>query len=620
MNISGSRPHKPQICVIGNSRFSQLLHSVIPEFEPLASISIVDDVFNDAVQAARDLIEQQQVDVVLSAGANAFYLQDTLPIPVVGLRVTSADLIQAVLTARRVSKRILLITYERQKTNLDVLKVCEDVQITHRTYGTAEEIKEIFHQYRGEGHGVVVGSSYACDLADQWHMESVLMYSRESCRHLLHKAIRVVGEHRASLKQRALVQHVLDRVSYPMVFTNLQGQALAWNAAATGQLPGFATRSRLSGILARGLLDAPPFKAERLQLGNHAFVLDKEAFAVGEERAGYAYSFRRDHLAEHQQQGDHRPMIYRSERMREMVQLLSAYGETRGTVLLCGETGTGKELAARSIHATSPHASGPFVVVNCSAIPSELFESELFGYAEGAFTGARSGGSPGLLASANRGSFVLDEVNGLPLMQQAKLLRVLQESEVTPVGARRPVALNVRFIAACNTDLEAEVRAGRFREDLYYRLSTFTIRLPPLRERLEDIQVLTDYMIRQAAQRHDAAGLDVDLLVTGLQEVFQRYHWPGNVRQLENIVERLVASYRMYHSSQGLLDALVRIAPELFGPGGEQLARGGHLRLVEHEEIDRALKRFGGHRERTAEYLGISQTTLWRRMRQRDEE
>lgn len=612
MTLIEQRQTKPQLCVIGNSKLSQMLHSLIPEFQAIASISIVDNIFTDAVNAARELIEQQQVDAILSAGANAFYLQDTLPVPVVGLQVTTVDLIQAVWTASHISKHILLISYERQETDLDILKIFEGVQIIHRTYGTAEEIKGIFHEYRGDGAEVVVGSSYACDLADRWHMNSVMIYSRESCRRLLHEAIRVVKEHRNTIRQQALVQHVLDQVSHPMIFADQQGDILASNAAAN-QLPGLGARRRLRGVLERHLLEAPPFQAEQLQLEGRGFVLDKEPVEVHGERVGYVYHFRRDRLAE--SRTDQRQMIYRSKRMHEVAQLLSAYGETRGAVLLCGETGTGKELAARSIHASSSRVGGPFVAVNCSAIPEDLFESELFGYAEGAFTGARRGGRSGLLESANSGTFFLDEINSLPLMQQAKLLRVLEDGEITPVGARRAIALDVRFVAAANADLESEIRAGRFREDLYYRLSTFVVRMPPLRERVEDIPLLAASMTRRACERYEVAGFDVHQLISGLQDTFQRYAWPGNVRQLENVIERLVASFRIYRSSAALLDALDRIVPELFESNRDQPSATGQLQLMESEEIDRALKRFGGNRERTAEYLGISQTTLWRRLK-----
>ena len=615
MDFANASQNKPRICLIGNSQLSQIVHSLIGEFEAVARISIIDNVFNDAVRAARDLIEQQQVDIFVSAGANAFYLHDTLPVPVLGLRVSSADLIQAVMTARRISRRILLITYERQKTHLDVLKVFEDVEITHRTYATAEEVKEVFHQHRGDGHGVVIGSSYACDLAEQWGLDSVLIYSRESCRNLLRKAIRLAGQHKRMREQQALAQHVLDQMSHPMVFTNLEGKPVAWNAAALTQLPKFARRQKLDGLLDRRILEAPRFHSERLMLEDRLCALDKEVFDVSGERVGHVYNFHFSPVAE-PQDDDSRRLIFLSARMAEVNELLTVYGATAGTVLLHGETGTGKELAARSIHNASINAKGPFVVVNCSAIPSDLFESELFGYADGAFTGARNGGRSGLLESADGGSFFLDEINSLPLVHQAKLLRVLQEKEVTPVGSRQAIALDVKFIAACNVDLMAEVRAGRFREDLYYRISTFTIRIPPLRERPDDIPALTIHMLRREAQRY-GTDLDVEAMAERIAEPFRRYTWPGNVRQLENVIERLVVSHRLYRSDRAIAAALPRIVPELFDASPAVHPEEGQLRIIENEEIERALGMFGGNRSQVAEYLGISQTTLWRRLKRR---
>lgn len=614
MDFANVTPSKPRICLIGNSKLSQIVHTLIGEFEAVARITIIDNIFNDAVRAARELIEQQQVDLFVSAGANAFYLQDTLSVPVLGLRVSSADLIQAVQTARRISRRILLLTYERQKTNLDVLKVFDDIEVTHRTYTTADEVKEVFHQCREDGYGVVVGSSYTCDLADQWDMASVLIYSRESCRNLLRKAIRVAGQHKRQRQQAALVQYALDRIPHPVVFTNLDGSAVAWNAAAVAQIPRFAKRRWLNGLLDRKILDAPSFRSERLLIEGRLCALDKESFEFGGETIGHVYGFQWSPVAE--SQDDRRRLVFRSERMAEVHNLLVVYGATAGTVLLHGETGTGKELAARCVHASGENAEGPFVAVNCSAIPVDLFESELFGYADGAFTSAKSGGRSGLLETANHGSFFLDEINSLPLAQQAKLLRVLQEKEVTPVGSRQAIALDIKFIAACNVDLAEEMRAGRFREDLFYRLSTFSIRIPPLRERPEDIAALTTHMVQREVQRYGVE-VDLEVLLDGVASSFHRYHWPGNVRQLENIVERLVVSHRMYRNSGAVVDALPRIAPELFAVARLDRECEGHLQMVEQEEIDRALQMFGGNRSRAADFLGISQTTLWRRIKRR---
>ena len=193
---------------------------------------------------------------------------------------------------------------------------------------------------------------------------------------------------------------------------------------------------------------------------------------------------------------------------------------------------------------------------------------------------------------------------------------MLQEKEVTPVGSRQAIALDIKFIAACNVDLADEMRAGRFREDLYYRISTFAIRIPPLRERPEDIAALTAYMVRREVQRYGAE-VDVNALVEGVVPAFRRYHWPGNVRQLENIVERLIVSQRLYRSSEAIVEALPDIAPELFAVTRLERESEGHLRTVEQEEIHRALTMFSGNRSRAADFLGISQTTLRRRLKRR---
>ncbi|MDG9930419.1 MULTISPECIES: sigma 54-interacting transcriptional regulator [unclassified Pseudomonas] len=611
MEFANAELNRVRVCLIGNSKLSQLVHSLIPEFEAHASITIIDNIFNDAVRAARDLIERQAVDVCISAGANAFYLQDTLPIPVLALKVEQTDLIQAVLTARRISSKILLLTYERQETNVELLSLFEGIELSHRTYSTAEHAKEIFHNLRNQGFGVVIGSSYACDLAEHWGLESVLLYSRESCRNLIRKAIRHAGEHKRERQQRALGQFLLEQSANPQVLTNRDGGIVAWNAGASVLIPSIGRRRRLDGLLDAKVLESDNLSAEGLLVGERLCSLSKQPFEVDSERVGYLYHFVPSPVA--LDQGDERRLVFQSSRMAEVQNQLLVYGATPGTVLLRGETGTGKELAARQVHQASANADGPFVAINCAAIPAELFESELFGYAEGAFTSAKSGGRSGLLESANNGTFFMDEINSLPLPQQAKLLRVLQEREVTPVGSKRSISLNIKFVAACNVDLMEEVRAGRFREDLYYRLSTFAVHIPPLRERPEDIPVLASYLMRRESQRY---GIEVDpeMLTKGVAPLFRGYHWPGNVRQLENLIERLIVSRKLYGSVEALLEALPRVMPELFAPLGES-EEGGHLHQIEQEEIVKAMQLFGGNKSSAAEYLGISQTTLWRRLK-----
>lgn len=611
MEFANAELDRVRVCLIGNSKLSRLVHSLIPEFEALASITIIDNIFNDAVRAARDLIERQAVDVFISAGANAFYLKDTLPIPVLGLKVEQADLIQAVLTARRISSRILLLTYERQETNVEMLGLFDDFELSHHTYSTAEHAKELFHNLRDQGFGVVIGSSYACDLAEQWGLDSVLLYSRESCRNLIRKAIRHAGAAKRQQQQRALVQFLLEQSTNAQILTNREGAIVAWNTGASSLVPSIARRRWLDGLVDARVLEADSISAEGLLLGERLCSLSKQPFEVEGERVGFLYHLVPSPVA--LEKGDNRRLVYHSSRMADVQNQLLIYGATPSTVLIRGETGTGKELAARQVHEVSAHADGPFVAINCGAIPAELFESELFGYAEGAFTSAKSGGKSGLLESANGGTFFMDEINSLPLAQQAKLLRVLQEREVSPVGSRRSIPLDIKFVAAANVDLMEEVRAGRFREDLYYRISTFQVHIPPLRERQEDIPVLTEFLMRNESLRY---GIEVaiDELVKGVTPIFRRYRWPGNVRELENYVERLVVSLKLYGNWEVLVEALPRILPELYEqPPAEP--RGGHLHNIEQEEIVKALQMFGGNKGQAAEYLGISQTTLWRRLK-----
>jgi formate hydrogenlyase transcriptional activator len=226
----------------------------------------------------------------------------------------------------------------------------------------------------------------------------------------------------------------------------------------------------------------------------------------------------------------------RSEAYRKVLTQIELVAPADTTVLLVGETGTGKELVARAIHEMSRRRGHPFVAVNCAAIPESLIESELFGYEKGAFTGALTR-KPGKFEMADRGTMLLDEVGDLPAQAQAKLLRVLQEREVQRVGATRPVPINVRLIAATNRDLEACIESGQFRPDLFYRLSVFPIQLPPLRERREDIPVLASHFADVfARQQHKVVP---DLSAGALGQLVD-YDWPGNIRELQNVIERAV--------------------------------------------------------------------------------
>jgi DNA-binding NtrC family response regulator len=299
-----------------------------------------------------------------------------------------------------------------------------------------------------------------------------------------------------------------------------------------------------------------------------------------------------------------------SPRMIEVYKEIALVAHSRSTVLITGESGVGKELVARAIHLNSPRANGPFVAINCGAITETLLESELFGHVRGSFTGAVSD-KRGLFEEANRGTILLDEIGETSLGLQVKLLRVLQESEVRRVGSTKPTRVDVRVLASTNRDLELEVKQGRFREDLFYRLSVVTLRVPPLRERREDIPLLASHALRRARD----AGAKASIILEEALKLLERYDWPGNVRELENTIEHAALYARGAVITPEDLPDRIRPTGSAAEPG--PITNALYQDLPSLDELERryllhVLQAVGGSRTRAAEVLGIDRRTLYR--------
>ena len=315
-----------------------------------------------------------------------------------------------------------------------------------------------------------------------------------------------------------------------------------------------------------------------------------------------------------------------SSHMHALRSMITVYAKSPAPVLIEGETGTGKELVAQAIHRESVRGVGgdrPFVAVNCGAIAESLLESELFGYEEGAFTGSRRGGHAGLFEAAHRGTLFLDEIGEMPLPLQTRLLRVLEEKEVVRVGGTRPIAIDVRIISATHCQCDALVKQGRFRADLYYRLSTLRMNLPALRERPEDIVPLAEWFLKNAlAEIGSQASANMHAELLACAPLLQAWHWPGNVRELRNLMQR-VALFLAVEPLQALTPAfLIKIAPELSNTPSTQAPAEEVTKAAVYQDfavtdqtITQVLARFQGNRAAAADYLGISRTTLWRRLK-----
>jgi transcriptional regulator with PAS, ATPase and Fis domain len=309
-----------------------------------------------------------------------------------------------------------------------------------------------------------------------------------------------------------------------------------------------------------------------------------------------------------------------SEKIMAVKNLAMRVAKSEVTVLITGESGTGKELFAHAIHAASKRQLGPFIRLNCAAIPESLLESELFGYEEGAFTGAVRKGKKGKFELANHGTILLDEIGDMPLVLQAKLLRVLQEKEIERIGGSRPISVDVRVISSTNQDLQALVREGKFREDLYYRLNVVSIHIPPLRDRIEDVPEIARDLLDKLVE---STGVKVGKVDPEVWTVLQRYTWPGNVRELRNVLERalLLMDGDQLTKEHIQLSLTKRTAVSQDDPASdlnpvenEVIPLRETVRMAEREAIIKALKQAKGDKRKAAQLLDISRSSLYQKI------
>lgn len=631
-------------CPEQQSRLAALVSGVIAHYADQTHIQVLDTSVHEALQVARELEQRGEVDVFICAGATAAYLRRHLTQPVLSMRIGGADLLRALGQARTQSSQVAVLSYNRINTDLQAMSALFTVKVHQASYTTLEEARLAVEHAAGLGCRSIIGSSTVVELAEQAGLHGVLSLSTDTVRKALEEALGILHSQRIEIAKRQHLNAVLQHIPAGVAAVDNHGivQSLNPALAVLLDLPASAALGRsLQELcpeldLEQALRDGTGEENRVIRLGAHSVVSNLLPILENGQRTGMVLTCQDTSAVQRADQrirSSRRPGAftakYRLEQIsgnslanREMLRLAERFAMTDSTVLITGESGTGKELLAQGIHNASRRPNGPFVAINCAAFPETLLESELFGYEEGAFSGSRKGGKPGLFEAAHRGTLFLDEVGDMPVPLQTRLLRVLQEREVLRLGGTEPISIDVRIVAATHQDLPEAIKAGRFRTDLYYRLNILRLQIMPLRERPEDIAMIARGIVQRLlinGQPQGAGELPALLL-----PYLTAYPWPGNVRELENILERALLSARDL-TRHGAIDEarLARLIPELFEHRETAVATPAQtesdLRSVSKaaqvQHVRRTLEACQGNLDEAARKLGISRSTLWRRLR-----
>lgn len=614
-------------------------------------VMVVEGLLDEAAQAAKAL-STEGVEVIISRGGTAEAIREAVDVPVVAANATGMDVLYALYRARNLGAgdRIAATTYETIPYDFDAMEEILGIDIVPIPFKSKDDLIRRVYAARDNGITTIVGGGATVRLAEKLGMHGVLVRTgRETVMQAIQRARELDLARRQERERREHLKAILDSTDDGIISTDRRGQVTVANKAAGMMLglpvsslvgrqigeiiPAMFSHGRDSG---RGpelcklhkdadsdvLATRVPVKVDGEVVGAVVTLQEVGKIQRAEQRIRFQLHTR-GLVAKHH----FNDIVGQSEAITTAINKARRFSEVDSTILILGETGTGKELFAQSIHNESRRRFGPFVAVNCAALPETLLESELFGYEDGAFTGARRGGKAGLFEVAHQGTLFLDEIGQIPDRVQSQLLRVLEQREVRRIGGDRIIPVDVRLICATNADLPNLVEQGLFRRDLFFRLDVLRLSLPPLRHRPEDIKPLVDSFILQFSSE---LGRPIPFPNPEEMRLLERYAWPGNVRELRNVIERycVLASdtANAGEASQVFADLETRstvsdsatngqYASVYSSDSGAIVVRAGTLAEME-EQILRAMLRISPSRQELAHRLGISRTTLWKKLKQ----
>lgn len=581
-------------------------------------IGFVECHISDIFDVAQKLVENGS-EILLCTGATAHYLQKKLAVEVHIIRTGAFDVIQAISNLKQYQKIALL--GNAASVNLTQYSEVFALQIQQFSYDSYLSAKKTVAQVKQQQFDVVIGSPVAVELALSMQMAGQLAISSNSLQDLLHNALQRLEKIRHDKQHTQRLNDIFNHLTDGICFISSQGKIRFVNQSMTSLL-GVNTAQ----LLNQSIQSIFPLLDLNLENSHQILSIQNRTLAVHLSRLendhadGFLLSvqdldtfeqssseFRKVSSRKFNTRYDFSNVITQDPHLKQSLELAKQYARTETTVLITGESGTGKELIAQSIHQHSSRNRAPFVAINCASFPESILESELFGYEEGAFTGAKKNGKVGLIEAAHNGTLFLDEIGDMPLHLQTRFLRVLQERQINRLGSTVSHQVNIRILAATHCDLEEQVKAGQFRADLYYRLNILRVFIPALKQRRVDILLLAEYFLQKQQ-------IKLSDLPEYLVKAMQKYHWPGNIRELENMVERLAVLQGLNLNQQFIEMQL----PELFHVKAP-LAQINPLKAVkvnqELQMIEQAIQAAEGNLDIAAQNLNISRTTLWRKMK-----
>lgn len=610
----------------------------------------------EGVKAAQEAA-RKGCQVIVSRGVTAWLIQQAeLDLPVVDVPIGGYDILRAYYQAKQFGGPIGIVDIPDVIQGLESLEnILGETFIKYTLKDQGEDIRRGIQAVKEAGAEVVIGKIAMAKEARNFGLNSVIITSgKETVYQALKEAQRVLQVRQQEKRRSEQLKAILDFTYDGILALDEEGRITVFNPVAE-KLSGWRAEEAIgrpvTEVIPEGkfhllLQTGKPELGEILEIGNTRVVANMVPIVVDGRTVGVVTTFQnissfqnlehkvrrmlsgRGHVAKYTFQD----ILGQSPVLLEAVRLAKEYAATNSTVLIYGETGTGKEMFAHALHLASPRRQGPFVAVNCAALPENLLESELFGYVEGAFTGARKGGKPGLFELAHKGTIFLDEIGEMSPRLQARVLRVLEEGEIMRLGDDRVIPVDVRVIAATHRDLKAMVREQAFREDLYYRINVLNLTLPPLRERGTDIILLAQHFLEEFCR---SLKRPVARLTPEACRELLLYPWPGNIRELRNTMERL--ALRCHGGEIGAKEILQALELE---PGRKikedrnhqkdegdsqairntpcsgQIFLTAQVKKVERGLIERVLWETGGNKAEAARRLGISRTTLWRKLKE----